>query len=64
MTSHMHMIKEYIVACHLPRGSKLLWREDKGEELPKRGYLKYNCLAQAIANYCTDYTLIKGTRGV
>ena len=23
-----------IVACHLPRGSKLQWREDIGEELP------------------------------
>ncbi len=23
----------YIVACHLPRGSKLRWREDIGEEL-------------------------------
>ncbi len=24
-----------IVACHLPRGSKLRWREDMGGELPK-----------------------------
>ena len=27
---------QYIVACHLPRGSKLQWREDMGGGLPKR----------------------------
>ncbi len=26
--------KEYIVACHLPRGSKLRWCEDMGGGLP------------------------------
>ena len=25
---------DYIVACHLPRGSKLQWREDMGGVLP------------------------------
>ena len=28
-----------IVACHLPQGSKIRWREDQG-------YLEYNCLLQ------------------
>ncbi len=30
-THHDH---KYIVACHLPRGSKLRWREDIAEGLP------------------------------
>ena len=28
---------DYIVTCHLPRGSKLRWLEDMGGGLPNRG---------------------------
>ncbi len=31
---HVLFITQYIVACHLPRGSKLRWREDMGGGLP------------------------------
>ncbi len=31
---YMKYIYIYIVACHLPRGSKLRWREDMGGKLP------------------------------
>ncbi len=37
-----HCTREYIVACHLPRGSKLRWREDMGGGLPNN--VKYTLL--------------------
>ncbi len=30
----VYALTNYIVACHLPRGSKLRWREDMGGGLP------------------------------
>ena len=47
----------YIVSCHLPRGSKLRWREDIGGELP-------SARGQAFVNYYTEYTFIKTKFGL
>ncbi len=61
---------KYIVACHLPRGSKLWWRENMSGGLPnargprigwslqptglRRIHPTYNCLTQAVAEHQFD----------